>query len=605
MLVFVFLPLLWVAMRQDLLTTAVGVMVATTIAVFALRVALSTLDLLQMQFVLLTGTLAALYAAAVRRTNEDLVANLVEDGARLSHLVTDARIVVNEFDLDGTARWAGEPQGALDCVVAELLSARWHLVDDVVSTHQPTTFEWDAPCQPGVHRWFVSSASGASSRRRRARWRVCGDDGPHRSRTGKPASQVAGAYGRSHALANGRGLLEALEQRQAAAVGTYLGIGVIVLDDETLGGGLDRRTSDRITLQVANRFVTAADEADEVARIGANIFAFITEEPSDDPVRTEGIARKMLQSLEDNIDLRPGLYAIRATAGVAAGNVAAGELLRRAELAARQGQIGSRTEPVRHEQTIDNEADWRRSISAGLRQAIKNGELEAWFQPVVRLSDGAVIGAEALARWRHPERGILAPIDFISIAEQAGVIRAVDLAMLEFTVAAIHKRQAQGPLPDDHTVSVNMSPLNLNDARIIDDLRQVALRVDLRRIRFEITETTAMTSPEHTAGVLEQLAELGFQFVLDDFGTGYSSMAWIHRLPIAGLKIDQTLVAGLPGSADCRRIVELVAHLANDLGIGVTAEGIETEAQAQCVRKIGCSSGQGFLYGKTVPELAA
>jgi len=612
LLVFAVIPLLWVALRQDLLFAASGILVSTALASFTLRVALPDDALLDMQIVLLTGALAALYAGAVRRTHEDLVASLVEGEDRFARLVEHASNHVTEFALDGSVRVGGDHhRPPVHGPVSNLLRERWDLFGPtVITSGESTSFEWRADINARLH-WFSSTALPL--------FRADGElddvlvvtaDRTEVQEAHQQASRDA-RHDLLTALPTRARLVELLDERVAAAPPSgrpSVGIAAVVVDDaDLLSAALDDPSMDLLLVEIAKRITAEMADADEVARIGARAFAVALVGGAAHPARLAMVASRLVEALRHEIVIDATAYNMTATVGTAVGDLAPTELLRRAELAARTGQTAGGDRSLSHGAELDERVKARRTAVADLRRACEQDELEAWYQPIIRLADRSVVGAEALVRWQHPERGVVAPDHFIPLAEQTGLIDEIDLTVLNQSIEHLHDWERRGVFAE-HTgdaagfsVSVNLSALHLVGPELLPELRRAADRVDPVRIRFEITESAAMADPELTVATLLEIRALGFAVILDDFGTGYSSMAWLHRLPVQVLKIDRSFVSGLPGDADSHRIVDLVITLADDLGISVTAEGVETEAQAECLAELGCRYVQGYLFGRPAP----
>ena len=604
------LPLIWVALRQELIFTAAGVLATTTLSTLAVRVALPERPLLDMQLVLLTASLAALYAAAVRRTNEELVATLIEHRSRLARLADHAPIEVTEFDTTGNLRAGGpgDTSPRRDDIEGHLRT-RWAAFSPAAAA-RASTFEWTATVE-GRPEWFVSSAMPLQ--------RADGaPDGLLVVTTDRTEVEVAH---RAAALAARRDELTALPTRvaflesldggfdivDAAAPDrrTRRGIAVVELDAaDLLTATFDRNDTDRLVVDLAARVAAKSHRCAGIARIGPRSFALATDEDTDDGERITAVAAHLLGVLRRELVVGRAGRPVTSTIGVAFDDVPAAELLRRAELAVHTGQPAGGDRVVTYRTELESALQAHRSLVADIRRAADHAEFEAWFQPIVRLDDRHVVGVEALARWRRPDGSVLGPDEFVPIAERTGLIAAIDLAVLEHAVAAIERWSSEAMLEPGFFVSVNISPDHLRSAGLLERLAELATRVDPARLRLEITETCAMHDPEDACRALAEIRSLGYAIILDDFGTGYSSMAWLHRLPVQSLKIDRSFVEGLPDAVDSRRIVELIAALAADLGLDLTAEGVEREAQAACLAQLGCRHGQGFLFGHPAPPSA-
>ena len=237
--------------------------------------------------------------------------------------------------------------------------------------------------------------------------------------------------------------------------------------------------------------------------------------------------------------------------------------------------------------------------STRLRSALDNGELELFYQPLVTLSTGRTIGLEALARWRHPDFGIVMPDQFIGVAEKAGLMPLLTERVLDLAAAQLSTWQALGI---DTFVSVNISATNII-AELPDQLALLCARYNIpsRLLRLELTETAAMGSHALMLEVLTRARLKGFQLAIDDFGTGYSSLVQLHRLPFTELKIDQSFVRDMDRSEEASVIVNAIINLGRSLRLEMIAEGIETEGLMKRLLEMGCQTGQGYFFSRPMP----
>jgi EAL domain-containing protein (putative c-di-GMP-specific phosphodiesterase class I) len=247
---------------------------------------------------------------------------------------------------------------------------------------------------------------------------------------------------------------------------------------------------------------------------------------------------------------------------------------------------------------MDARAQARRKIEADLREAIEKDVLRPYYQPVVDLSTGRITGFEALVRWPHAERGMISPAEFIPVAEETGLINGLGGLMLRRACmdAAVW--------PDDIRVAVNLSPLQFRTGNLLsivmDALKQSGLPP--KRLELEITETLLLEKSGHVLATLHALRALGVRISMDDFGTGYSSLSYLRSFPFDKIKIDQSFVRDLAANRDAQAIVRSIISLGIGLGVTITAEGVETEAELGCLRAEGCHEGQGFLFSRPRPN---
>ena len=243
----------------------------------------------------------------------------------------------------------------------------------------------------------------------------------------------------------------------------------------------------------------------------------------------------------------------------------------------------------------------RLSLESELHTAIDARQFTVHYQPQVDVRDRRIVGVEALVRWRHPRRGLLRPAEFIALAEETGLIVPLGHQVLRAACAQAH--DWQGLCGHPLHMAVNVSARQLREPGLIEDvagvLRETGLEPGL--LEIEITETATLSSPGHADAVLHGLREMGVSVSLDDFGTGYSSLSQLRRLPITRLKIDRSFVAELPGNESSAAIACAVIDLAHAMGLGVVAEGVETEQQLEFLRARGCHEVQGFLFCRPLP----
>jgi diguanylate cyclase len=239
---------------------------------------------------------------------------------------------------------------------------------------------------------------------------------------------------------------------------------------------------------------------------------------------------------------------------------------------------------------------------AAIRAGLAACEFEPFFQPIVRLSDSSLVGFEALARWRHPERGLVEPADFIPLAEANNLIRAIDAVILDRAWHAFGEALAASarPLPP-MTLSVNLSAAHLLDGVIVERIRGLIGRGHGTRLQFEITETLLIKDHDGAGQVMQQLKAMGVSFALDDFGTGYSSLVYLHRLPIDCIKIDRSFSEAILTSPRSSAIVRSIIGLARSMELRAVAEGVEEKDVADALIGLGCEYGQGLYFGCPVP----
>ncbi|MEO6365788.1 MAG: GGDEF domain-containing phosphodiesterase, partial [Luteimonas sp.] len=273
------------------------------------------------------------------------------------------------------------------------------------------------------------------------------------------------------------------------------------------------------------------------------------------------------------------------------------ELLRDADAAMYRAKALGRGRSAVFDADMRQQAVSLLDLEADLRRAINRGDFEPYYQPIVRLDDLSVVGHEALLRWRHDKRGIMLPGKFIGMGEDTGLIEQVDWLLYQQVIAGLAS-QGSG------YVSINVSPLHFRSPDFAGRLLRMldSAGADPQRLRIEITEGALLDDAPRTLRMLRNLRNHGVLAQLDDFGTGFSALSYLHRFPIATLKIDQSFVAGLQGdSPESFAVIRAILALASALNIEAIGEGIETQAQAAALQEMGCEFGQGYLFGYPVP----
>jgi diguanylate cyclase len=238
-----------------------------------------------------------------------------------------------------------------------------------------------------------------------------------------------------------------------------------------------------------------------------------------------------------------------------------------------------------------------------LRRAIAAGDLQVFYQPIVRMQTGQPVGAEALVRWTHPERGPVSPAVFIPLAEDAGLVTAIGNRVRREALRQLSEWRADGTVSDDFYLSINVSPRQLTDSElpleVADELR--ATGVPARCVALEMTETVMADGGTVIGRVLLELRELGLRLLIDDFGTGFSALSYLRKFPVTGIKIDRSFVIDMGQVREDDEVVRAVVSLSRALGLTVIAEGVETRVQRDALAEVGVVNAQGWLWGPAVP----
>jgi diguanylate cyclase (GGDEF)-like protein len=370
---------------------------------------------------------------------------------------------------------------------------------------------------------------------------------------------------------------------------------------KNINDSLGHTLGDKVLTTAAKRFARMINTSDMVARIGGDEFAIILRN-----LKSPGKAQKIARRIHDSISQPFALSGNHITIGVNIGIAPCDteyntpeEVLRDADIAmhyAKEKNSGvavfTKELRVRFLERIRLEND--------LRGAIDRNELSMAYQPVVSLTDGALLGFEALLRWNHSEYGQIPPNKFIPIAEESGLIIPITGWILQETTLRIAKWQKISPAYKDLLVSVNISGTHLSNDDLVDDVESVLeiSGIAPATLKLEITESAAMENAEQTINILNRIARLGVQLSIDDFGTGYSSLSYLHRLPFDTLKIDRSFVSGVGENGENSEILQTIISLAKNLKKRVIAEGIETQEQLSLLQHLGCDYGQGYLLSR-------
>jgi diguanylate cyclase (GGDEF)-like protein/PAS domain S-box-containing protein len=368
--------------------------------------------------------------------------------------------------------------------------------------------------------------------------------------------------------------------------------------NDTLGHGI----GDKLLRGVAKRLRSTLREKDTLARLNSDEFA-IVQNGQMRPDGAEALAKRLLEAISEPFVLDAHSVVIGATIGIAMaptdGNDAE-KLLKNAAMALSRAKSETRGTFSFFEAGMDARAQSRRRIEIDLRDAIQNELLRPYYQPLVDLSSGRITGFEALVRWPHPERGMISPAEFIPVAEETGLINPLGGLMLHRACMDAAR------WPDEVRVSVNLSPAQFRIGNLLSVVMD-ALRLSglpPKRLELEITETLLLEKSSQVLATLHALRALGVRISMDDFGTGYSSLSYLRSFPFDKIKIDQSFVRDLAANRDAQAIIRAIVSLGKGLGVTITAEGVETEAELSCLRAEGCHEGQGHLFSRARPNAA-
>jgi Amt family ammonium transporter len=357
-----------------------------------------------------------------------------------------------------------------------------------------------------------------------------------------------------------------------------------------------------VLVEVGRRIASCVRDSDTAARLGGDEFAVLVEDAANGP-RAMEVAERLSRLLREPFVVSGKELFLGASIGIAVGRApgeSAGDLFRNADVAMYAAKRRGRDRFVVFESGMRAEALDRIELEADLRHALERGELAVQLQPVVRLQSGLITGGEALLRWRHPRRGLLAPAAFMDLAEDSDLIVVIGRWVLEEACRQALRWPSRRDDGRDVGVSVNVSGRQLQRPGLVAETREVLRRTGLapERLVLEVTENQPLLETPSMIARLGEIRGLGVSLAIDDFGTGYSSLSYLQRLPADILKIDRSFVAGLGGSSPGSPLLRGIIDLGRAMQLRTVAEGVETPIQAAVLREFGCEGAQGFLFSK-------
>lgn len=372
---------------------------------------------------------------------------------------------------------------------------------------------------------------------------------------------------------------------------------------KTVNDSFGHPVGDLLLQEVARRLTDCVRADDTVARLGGDEFTILLEDLQD-PGNATRTTTKILKALGEPFDLDQREVFTSCSIGISLypddGNDAT-TLLRNADSAMYTAKEAGSTSFHLFTEDISHLARERLELESGLRRALKRDEFVLHFQPQVSLLDGRVVGAEALIRWQHPEKGLVAPNHFIPLAEECGLIESIGDWVLKAACRESRRWRDAGMTP--LRVAVNVSGRQITNADLEESVKGALDSAGLgaRSLELEITESVFMDQSEVTVGVLESLKKLGVSLAIDDFGMGYSSLRYLKRFPVGRLKIDRSFIQDIPNNAQDKAIAQAIVALGQSLKMTVIAEGVETAEQLESLRSQGCDEVQGYFYSRPLP----
>ena len=404
-------------------------------------------------------------------------------------------------------------------------------------------------------------------------------------------------------IANRQGFQTLLAVRLADNDGRGIALGHLDLDNfRHANDALGHQAGDRLILQVVARLKSQLEAGDQLARLGSDEFALLINTHRA-PERAEWMAERITEVMAEPYWVDGESLLIGCSLGIAhaRANAGADPLMWHAHIAMQQAKSTQGCTFHVFNERINRNARSLADLESELRRALRRDELELHYQPRLDLGTGQIVGLEALVRWRHAERGLLAPSEFVPLAEQSGLIVPLGYWVISRALRDMQALRERGLEPLH--MAVNLSFRQFQDSQLLSTLsRLISERgVEAQWLEFELTETAVMRRSDLVKQTMDALGRLGVRFSLDDFGTGFSSFVHLNSLPIALLKIDKSFVGGMEGREENRKLVHAMINLAHNLKLDVVAEGVETPEQLALLRDFGCDQVQGYIISKPLP----
>jgi diguanylate cyclase (GGDEF)-like protein/PAS domain S-box-containing protein len=503
-------------------------------------------------------------------------------------------------------------EALLDHVVEDDREGAQRALEAALRTPRRVTGELRLRDARGEVRWFASTiASHADEDGRVTRLRGAMLDVTAR-RLAETRVQRLAYHDDLTGLPNRAAFMDHIAEAAERARGLGSRFALLFLDLDgfkEINDSLGHDAGDDLLRQVSKRIRACLRQADRVARFGGDEFLVLI-----DPVRrrrdVEAVTRKILKAVATPLKLDGLMATVSASIGIAMfpdDGEDPSLLLKNADAAMYQAKQGGRNALRFYAPQINASLREKIALSHDLRAAVARAELGVAYQPIVDGESGRVLGVEALARWRHPERGPISPAVFVPLAEETGLIGAIGESVLAQACAQMVAwdavRSQVDAMPEQPYLSVNVSPVQLREEGFARGLRTLLTGIGMppTRLQLELTEGTVMEDPGRAARVLGELSAMGVRIALDDFGTGHSSLAYLRTFPIHCIKIDRAFVLDIGSDGRDAAIVPAIVAIARSLGAEVVAEGVETVAQRQALVTIGCRVMQGYLFSRPLP----
>ncbi|MGC9526025.1 MAG: putative bifunctional diguanylate cyclase/phosphodiesterase [Limnospira sp.] len=387
---------------------------------------------------------------------------------------------------------------------------------------------------------------------------------------------------------------------------------VVLIDIDrfkVINDSVGHNIGDRVLVAIANRLQTCIRSADTVAHLGGDEFCLLLEDIKDIKEVTrvvEGVDR----AVKTPFELEDREIGVTASIGIAlslTGYDRSGDILRDADIALHRAKENGKAQYEIFDRAMHGEALRRLHLETDLRRALQNGEFLVYYQPIVSLKTGVMAGFEALVRWQNPRVGLVSPLEFIPIAEETGLIVPLGEWVLCESCRQLSVWKQKYPQLNDFKISVNLSGQQLKTPDPIAPIRKALQKCGISgmNLKLEITENMLIDNLEKINDLISQMQVMKIQVSIDDFGTGYSSLSYLYRFPVDTLKIDKSFVSRIEKNGQNLEIVRAIATLAQQLGMDVIAEGVETDFQLAFLRQLGCEFGQGYFFSRPLDPRSA
>ncbi|MBD2612789.1 MAG: two-component system response regulator [Nostoc sp. ZfuVER08] len=375
---------------------------------------------------------------------------------------------------------------------------------------------------------------------------------------------------------------------------------------KVINDSLGHLVGDELLIAIARRLQTCLIPIDTLARLGGDEFGILLENITDINIAIQ-VAERILQQLSLAFKLSRYEVFMNASIGISWGNKDYDRpeyLLRDADTAMYRAKAQGRAKYHVFDPAMHQEAIQILELENDLRRAVERQEFVVYYQPIVSLNTGRISGFEALVRWRHPSRGLVSPIEFIPVAEETGLISAINTWVLQSACHQLSIWQHHPITPEPLSISVNLSARLFSQPNLVDQIDRIIYenQINPEHLQLEITESVIMENTNAIKIILEQLRQRKIKLVMDDFGTGYSSLSYLHSFPLNALKIDKSFVKRMQENEENMGLVPAMIGIANSMGMTAIAEGVETQEQLAQLRNLNCDFAQGYLFSKPIEE---